>query len=57
MRESLHLRTRVEVFNLLNQVNFALPDRILGIASSGVISHTATPSRQIQLIVNSTGKD
>jgi len=51
LRESLHLRTRVEVFNLLNRTNFALPDRILGTASSGVISHTATPSRQIQLLV------
>jgi hypothetical protein len=51
VRESLHLRTRVEVFNLLNRTNFALPDRILGTPSSGVISHTATPSRQIQLLV------
>jgi hypothetical protein len=51
VRESLHLRTRVEVFNLLNRTNFALPDRILGTASSGVISHTVTPSRQLQLLV------
>ena len=33
------------------RVNFALPDRILGTASSGVISHTATSSRQIQVVV------
>jgi hypothetical protein len=51
LRESLHLRTRLEVFNLLNRTNFALPERILGVESSGVISHTATPSRQMQLIV------
>ena len=51
LRESLYLRTRVEVFNLLNHTNFALPERILGVESSGVISHTATPSRQIQLVV------
>jgi len=51
LRESLHLRTRVEVFNLLNRTNFALPERLLGVESSGVISHTATPSRQIQLMV------
>jgi hypothetical protein len=51
LRESLHLRTRVEVFNLLNRTNFALPERLLGLESSGVISHTATPSRQVQLVV------
>jgi hypothetical protein len=51
VRESLHLRTRVEVFDLLNRTNFALPDRILGTPSSGVIGHTATPSRQIQVMV------
>ena len=51
LRESLHLRTRVEVFNLLNRANFALPERLLGVESSGVISHTATPSRQVQLVV------
>jgi len=49
--QSLHLRTRLEVLNLLNRTNFALPDRILGVESSGVISHTATPSRQMQLLV------
>jgi len=51
LRESLYLRTRVEVFNLLNRANFALPERLLGVESSGVISHTATPSRQVQLVV------
>lgn len=51
LRESLHLRTRLEVFNLLNRTNFALPERILGVESSGVISHTTTASRQMQLIV------
>jgi len=51
LRESMHLRTRVEVLNLLNRTNFALPERILGVESSGVISHTATPSRQVQLVV------
>jgi hypothetical protein len=51
LRETLHLRTRVEAYNFLNRTNFALPDRILGVESSGVISHTATPSRRIQLVV------
>jgi hypothetical protein len=45
----LHLRARVEAFNLLNRVNFALPNRVLGLESSGAINHTATPSRQFQL--------
>jgi hypothetical protein len=49
--ESAHLRTRLEVLNLLNRTNFALPERILGVESSGVISHTATASRQVQLVV------
>ena len=51
LRESLHLRTRLEAFNLLNRTNFALPERILGVESSGVISHTATRSRQMRLLV------
>lgn len=49
--ERLHLEMRAEAFNLLNGTNFALPNRILGLDSSGVISHTATPSRQLQLVV------
>jgi hypothetical protein len=51
LRESLHIRTCLEAYNLLNRANFALPERILGVESSGVISHTATPSRQAQLVV------
>lgn len=45
----LRLRARVEAFNLLNRANFALPNRILGLESSGAINHTATASRQFQL--------
>jgi hypothetical protein len=45
----LHLRARIEGFNLLNRTNFALPNRILGLESSGAINHTSTPSRQFQL--------
>ncbi len=47
--ERLHLRARVEAFNLLNRTNFALPNPILGVESSGVIDHTVTPARQIHL--------
>ena len=45
----LRLRARVEAFNLLNRTNFALPNRILGLESSGAINHTSTASRQLQL--------
>jgi hypothetical protein len=51
LRERLRLETRVEAFNSLNQTNFALPNRILGVESSGAISHTSTPARQMQVVV------
>jgi len=51
LRERLRLETRVEAYNSLNQTNFALPNRILGVESSGVISHTSTPARQMQVVV------
>jgi hypothetical protein len=41
----------VAATNLLNDVNFALPNRFLGVESSGAISHTVTPARQVQLAV------
>ena len=50
LTERLRLETRVDAFNFLNQANFALPNRILGVESAGVISHTSTPARQIQLL-------
>lgn len=50
LSERLRLETRVDAFNFLNQTNFALPNRILGVESAGVISHTSTPARQIQLL-------
>jgi len=49
--ERLRMKARVEAFNLLNRTNLALPNRILGVDSSGVISHTATPARQLQLSI------
>jgi len=52
LRESLRLETRLAATNLLNDVNFALPNRFLGVESSGVISHTVTPSRQLQLALH-----
>ena len=51
LRDSLHLETRLAATNLLNRANFALPNRYLGVESSGVISHTVTPARQLQLSV------
>jgi hypothetical protein len=51
LRDTLHLETRAAATNLLNRTNFALPDRFLGVESSGVISHTVTPARQLQLAI------
>lgn len=51
LRENLCLETRIAATNLLNHTNFALPNRYLGVESSGVISHTVTPARQLQLTV------
>ena len=41
---------RLDVFNLLNQTNFALPNRILGVESAGVISHTSTSARLFEVL-------
>jgi hypothetical protein len=51
LRERLRLETRVEAFNSLNQTNFALPNRIIGVETAGAISHTSTPARQMQIVV------
>ena len=51
LRENLRLETRLAATNLLNHANFALPDRFLGVESSGAISHTVTAARQLQLSV------
>jgi len=48
--ERLRLWLRAEVFNSLNQTNLAMPNRILGLDSSGSINHTSTAARQIQLV-------
>jgi hypothetical protein len=49
LRDGLRIETRVAAANLLDRANFALPNRLLGVESSGVISHTVTPARQVQL--------
>ena len=51
LRENLRLSGMIEGVNLFNRANFALPDRILGVESSGTINHTATPARRIELVV------
>ena len=48
--ERLRLQMRLDVFNLLNQTNFALPNRILGVESAGVISHTSTSARLFEVL-------
>jgi hypothetical protein len=47
--QRLRLHARLEAFNLRNATNFALPNRILGLESSGSISHTSTPARHMQV--------
>jgi hypothetical protein len=49
VRERLRLQFRIDQFNFLNRANFGLPDRILGLDSSGMINHTITPARQSQV--------
>jgi hypothetical protein len=48
--ERLRLQMLLDVFNLLNQTNFALPNRILGLESAGFISHTSTSARQLEVL-------
>jgi hypothetical protein len=48
-REAVKLQFRAEFFNVFNLVNFGLPANIVLGPGFGVISHTAGPSRQIQL--------
>jgi hypothetical protein len=48
VNERLRMELRGEAHNLQNRTNLALPDRYLGVESSGVISHTITPARQVQ---------
>ena len=54
-RESLALQFRADIFNIFNHANFGLPNVTVMSASgvpnptAGVITNTATPSRQIQL--------
>jgi len=48
--ERLRLQMRLDVFNLLNQTNLALPNWVLGVESAGVISHTSTSARQLEVL-------
>jgi len=48
LAESKTLEFRAELFNLLNRVNFGLPNNILGSPTFGVVQ-SALPPRQIQL--------
>jgi hypothetical protein len=47
-RKSLNLQFRAEFFNIFNIVNFGLPSNILTGSGFGMISRTATSSRQVQ---------
>ena len=54
LRENLRLSGTVEALNLLNRANFALPNRMLGVESAGMIDHTVTPGRRVELVVRLT---
>ena len=47
-RKSVNLQFRTELFNLFNIVNFGLPSNILTGSGFGIISRTASNSRQVQ---------
>lgn len=47
-RRPMNLQFRAEFFNLFNIVNFGLPSNILTGSGFGIISRTATNSRQVQ---------
>jgi len=47
-RKAMNLQFRAEFFNLFNIVNFGLPSNILTGSGFGIISRTATNSRQVQ---------
>ena len=47
-RKSMNLQFRAELFNLFNIVNFGLPSNILEGSGFGIISRTASNSRQLQ---------
>ena len=48
-RESARLQIRLEVFNLLNRVQFGSPDSNVGDATFGQIASQANQPRQVQI--------
>ncbi len=52
-RRSLNLQFRAELFNLFNIVNFGLPSNVIDGSGFGLISRTASNSRQIQFSLKS----
>ncbi|HWW74568.1 MAG TPA: hypothetical protein VNZ44_04180, partial [Pyrinomonadaceae bacterium] len=48
-RDEQQLQFRVEVFNLFNRANFAIPERLLEAPAFGRSTRTVTPARTIQL--------
>lgn len=49
IRESLHVETRGEFFNVLNHTNLGTPNRFVNTAGFGSITEVTTPGREIQL--------
>lgn len=50
----IQLHFRVEVFNLLNTVNYGTPNRFVNTPQFGSITEAATSARQIQFAVRAT---
>ena len=51
---AVQLHFRVEIFNLLNTVNYGTPNRFVNTPQFGTITEAATPARQIQFVVRAT---
>jgi hypothetical protein len=50
----MQLHFRVEMFNLLNTVNYGTPNRFVNTPQFGTITEAATAARQIQFVFRAT---
>lgn len=51
---NIQLHARVEVFNLMNTVNYGTPNRFVNTPQFGTITEAATSARQIQFVLRAT---
>jgi hypothetical protein len=50
----VRLNVRIEVFNLLNRINYGTPERFVNTPQFGTITEAATPARQIQFVLRAS---